>query len=203
MNRQDWDRRYAGGELVWTSRANRFLVEEARSLPPGRALDLACGAGRHAVWLAERGWAVTGVDFSAAGIGKARELAVARGVHCDWVVADLLDYRPAGPPYELVVLFYLQVPADERRTVVTRAAGAVGPRGTFLMVGHDSANLSDGHGGPHDPAVLYTAADVEADLAGTGLTTERAERVQRPVETPAGTLVALDALIRARRECRD
>ena len=76
MGREEWNRRYAGSELVWTAQPNRFLVAEAGDLPPGRALDLACGEGRNAVWLAERGWQVTGVDFSDIG---AREGARARG----------------------------------------------------------------------------------------------------------------------------
>ncbi len=74
MDRNAWDERYAGDELVWSAQPNRFLVAEVETLPPGRALDLACGEGRNAVWLAERGWDVTGVDFSNAGIDKARRL---------------------------------------------------------------------------------------------------------------------------------
>lgn len=77
-----WDRRYAGSELVWTSEANRFLAAEAEGLAVGRALDLACGEGRNAVWLAQRGWQVTGVDFSQVGLDKAARLAEQRGV---WV----------------------------------------------------------------------------------------------------------------------
>ena len=70
MDSEGWDRRYQGRDLVWTSEANRFLIQEAAGLPPGRALDLACGEGRNAIWLAERGWTVTGVDFSKVGLGR-------------------------------------------------------------------------------------------------------------------------------------
>lgn len=199
MDSEGWDRRYSGRELVWTSEANRFLVEEAATLPPGRAIDLACGEGRNAVWLALRGWQVTGVDFSRVGIEKARRLADAQGARFDWVVADLLDYQPDEQAFQLVIIFYLQLPAAQRRPIVRKAADAVAPGGTFLLVGHDSSNIEDGYGGPQDPAVLYTGEDVAHDLWGTGLMVERAETVQRPVDTPDGQRVALDALVRARR----
>ncbi len=199
MDRQDWNRRYAGRELLWTGEPNRFLVAEAADLPPGRALDLACGEGRNAVWLAERGWRVTGMDFSEVALTKAQRLAAARGVEAEWVAADLLEHRPEPGAFDLVLLFYLQVPAEQRRPVVRAAAAAVAPGGVLLVVAHDRSNLEQGHGGPQEPAVLYDAEDVAADLDGTGLAVERAERVERPVQTPEGERVALDALVRAVR----
>lgn len=199
MGREEWDRRYAGSELLWTAQPNRFLVAEAADLEPGRALDLACGEGRNAVWLAEQGWRVRGVDFSDVALTKARELAAARGVEVDWMQADLLDHRPEQGAYDLVVLFYLQLPADERRPIVRAAAAALAPGGTLLLVAHDSANLERGYGGPKDPTVLYTAAEVADDLGGGNLEIERAGLVERPVETPDGERTALDALVRVRR----
>jgi len=195
----EWNRRYAGAELVWTARPNRFLVAEVAGLQPGRVLDLACGEGRNAVWLAEQGWAATGVDFSDVALDKARALAGARGVSVEWVHADLLDYRPAAAAYDLVLLFYLQLPAHERRRVLRAAADGVAAGGTLLLVAHDSRNLEHGHGGPSDPGVLYTPEDVAADLDGSGLELERAELARRTVETGDGERVALDALVRARR----
>lgn len=199
MDKEDWNSRYAGAELVWTATPNRFLVAETAELPAGRALDLACGEGRNAVWLAARGWRVTGVDFSEVALEKARKLAEAGGVDGDWIAGDLRHYRPEPRAFDLAILFYLQVPADERRTAVRAAAEAVAPGGTLLLVAHDSANLAEGFGGPRDPAVLYTADDVVADLDGTGLRIEKAERVERSVETETGTRVALDVLVRATR----
>ena len=199
MSSQEWDRRYGGTELVWTAQPNRFLVAEVNALAPGRGLDLACGEGRNAVWLAEHGWQMTGVDFSAVALEKARRLAEARGVEADWVVADLFAYQPEPQAYDLVALFYLQVSAEQRAPVVRAAAGAVAPGGALLLVAHDTANLEHGHGGPPDPAVLYTAQDVVGDLDGSGLLIERAERVERPIATEDGERVALDALVRARR----
>jgi SAM-dependent methyltransferase len=199
MDSAEWDRRYAVRELVWTSQANRFLIQEIDGMTPGRALDLACGEGRNAIWLAERGWKVTGVDFSKMGLEKARQLEDARGVHPEWIAADLLEYRPERDAFDLVIVFYLQVPEAERTPIITTAASAVAAGGTFLLVGHDSSNIAEGHGGPQDPSVLYTAEDVSRDLEGSGLRIERAERVERPVQTADGQRIALDALVRATR----
>jgi len=199
---EDWNRRYEGTELVWSAQPNRFLAAEVAGLAPGRALDLACGEGRHTVWLAELGWQARGLDFSDVAIAKARRLAEARGVDAEFAVADLTAWEPEATRYDLVIVFYLQLPADERRAVLRKAAEAVAPGGTFLLVGHDSRNLEHGHGGPKDPGVLYTPEDVVSDLAGSGLELERAEPVQRPVETPEGERIAIDALIRARRAPR-
>jgi SAM-dependent methyltransferase len=199
IDSEAWNRRYAGQELLWTSAANRFLVEETATLPPGRALDVACGEGRNAVWLAERGWRVTGLDFSEVGLEKAGGLASARGVQAQWLMADLLQYMPEPRKFDLVLVFYLQVPAEQRRAIVRTVAEAVAPGGTFLLVAHDSSNLEHRHGGPQDPAVLYPASDVVDDLDRSGLLIERAETVRRPVDTPEGERVALDALVRGRR----
>lgn len=72
VSRAHWDERYGTAELIWKADPNRFLVEELEGLAPGRALDIACGEGRNAIWLASMGWEVTGVDFSAVGLAKAR-----------------------------------------------------------------------------------------------------------------------------------
>ena len=194
-----WDRRYAGRDLVWTAEPNRFLVAETAALAPGRALDLACGEGRNAVWLAQQGWQAVGVDFSPVALHKARELAADRNVSVDWLAADLREYRPAPEAFDLVLVFYLQLPAAERRPILRSAAQAVAPGGMFLIVAHDSSNLEHGYGGPQDPAVLYGAQDVIADIDGAGLQIERAERVHRLVPTSDGERVALDVLVRACR----
>jgi SAM-dependent methyltransferase len=196
MRSEDWDSRYAEQELVWSAGPNRFLAGEAADLPPGRALDLACGEGRNALWLAERGWRVTAVDFSRVAVEKGGRIADERGLAVEFVVADLLEYEPAAQAYDLAIVFYLQLVADELATVLARAAGAVAPGGTFLLVGHDLRNLTAGHGGPRDASVLYTPEDVVASLGD--LEIERAEPVERPVD---GT-VAIDALVRARRRAR-
>jgi SAM-dependent methyltransferase len=192
-------RRYADRELVWTSEPNRSVVAETAMLPAGRAVDVAGGEGRNAVWLADRGWQVTGVYFSEVGLEKARGLAQAHGVQARWVAADVLAYTPEPRAFDLVLVLHLQVPAAQRRAIVRAVADGVAPGGVFLLVAHESSNLEHGHGGPQNPAVLYTAADVAGDLQGSRLEIERAETVTRPAATPDGERVALDSLVRARR----
>jgi SAM-dependent methyltransferase len=195
VRREEWDRRYAESGLLWSATPSRFLVAEVADLTPGRALDLACGEGRNALWLAERGWHVTGVDFSEVAIAKARARAEREGTRVDFVCADLLEYEPERAAYDLVLVLYLHVSAPERRLVLARAAAALAPGGTFLLVGHDLSNPSDGVGGPSDRALLYTAADIASELPA--LDVEKAERVYRDVE--GEDRPAIDALVRARR----
>lgn len=195
MRREAWDRKYAETERLWGRDPNRFLVTEVSDLPPGRALDLACGEGRNAIWLAELGWRTTGVDFSQVAIAKARERASQASLDVEFVCADLLDYEPERDAYDLVLLFYLQLPRDELRLVLERAASALAAGGTFLLVGHDLVNITEGVGGPSDPAVLYTPDDIVAELPG--LEIEKAERVLRDVAD--ADRPAIDALVRARR----
>jgi SAM-dependent methyltransferase len=196
VEREDWNRKHHEGGILFGVEPNRFLVTEIAGLEPGSALDLACGAGRNAVWLAEQGWTVTAADFSGVALEKARRLAAERGVGVDWVEADLRRWRP-GRRFDLVAVLYLQLPPEERRMVLGRAADAVAHGGTLLVVGHDLQNLNGGHGGPTDPRVLFTPQDVVAELPG--LVVEKAERVVRPVETEDGEAQAIDALVRARR----
>ena len=199
MDTSQWDDRYATDDYVWKVEPNVFLVEEVAGLPVGRALDLACGEGRNAVWLAEQGWRVTGVDFSSVGLDKAGRLASERGVDVEWVCADATTWPAPDAGYELVAVFYLQLPPDQRRQAIGVAGRALAPGGTLLVVAHDQANLADGVGGPQDPAVLYRPEDVLADLEATGVevVVERADTVERAVagaERPA-----LDCLVRVRR----
>jgi SAM-dependent methyltransferase len=196
-----WDDRYRTAEFVWKTDPNRFLPPEVAALQPGRALDLACGEGRNAVWLATQGWSATGVDYSHVGLDKAAQLAESNHVTATWVCADVTEWEPETL-YDLVVVFYLQLPETERRIAFGTAARALAPGGTLLIVGHDLVNLTDGVGGPQDPAVLYTPDKVSADLDASGVTDlviERAERVQRPVDTDTGTVTAIDCLVRAHR----
>ena len=197
MEREDWDRRYARRELIWSAEPNRFLAAEVAGLTPGRAVDLGAGEGRNAVWLAEQGWKVTAVDFSEVALQKGERLARERGVRVTWTTADLREHVPPQESFDLVVLLYVHLPAAERAAVHANAARAVAPRGTLLVVGHDRSNIAEGHGGPQDPAILFTPEEVAAQVAE--LEIERAERVLRSVSTPEGEVEAIDALVRARR----
>ncbi len=198
MEREDWDRRYAVDELIWRAEPNRFLVEATADLTPGSALDVACGEGRNAVWLAEQGWRATGVDFSPVALDKARRLAASRGVDVEWIEADVRSWVPPRS-FDLVILMYLQLPAAQRRAVYRTFAGVVAAGGHLLVVGHDTENLTAGVGGPQDPSVLFSAGDVVDSIEGSGLRVERAEQVRRPVTTEEGEVDALDALVRAVR----
>ncbi len=200
IGREYWNRRYAAKELVWTANTNRFLTAEVADLLPGRALDLAAGEGRNAVWLAERGWSVRAVDFSDVAIEKGKQLAAERKVadKIDFQVDDLRDYEPDRGSFDLVALIYLQIPRAELAPIIARAARAVAPGGTFLLVAHDSSNLEHGYGGPQDPDLLYTAEQVLLALGGQ-LDIEKAGAVERPVETDSGIKAAIDCLVRGKR----
>ncbi len=205
MDSAGWDERYAATELVWSAGPNQFVEQALADLPPGRALDLACGEGRNARWLAQQGWQVTALDFSPVAIEKGRrlaeELADDLADRIDWQVGDVLNTAlPAD--LDLVVIAYLQVPAAERATVMRRAFAALSAGGRLFVVGHDTTNLTEGTGGPPDPAVLYAAEDVLHDLAGEDLEVIRAERVARVVrgvDEHGSEGTAWDVLVHVRR----
>ncbi|MBT8224035.1 MAG: class I SAM-dependent methyltransferase [Dactylosporangium sp.] len=198
MDSTGWDQRYAATpDLVWAAEPNQFVAEIFRGRAPGRALDLAAGEGRNATWLAGQGWRATAVDFSATGLDKGRRLAREQGVSVHWVVADLRTYRPEPQGFDAVLVAYLHVPTDERAGILARAAGAVAPGGTLLVVGHALANLTAGVGGPQDPAVLYTPETIAGELPG--LVVRRAEVARRRVTVADGSADALDVVVVAVR----
>ncbi|MFO7589589.1 MAG: class I SAM-dependent methyltransferase, partial [Acidimicrobiia bacterium] len=185
MDRAAWDERYGGSDLVWSATPNQFLEAEASDLAPGSALDVACGEGRNALWLAGRGWKVTAVDFSEAGIETGRRRAAEAGVDVDWVVADVVEWEPEPAAFDLVVIAYLQLPAASLRNVLGHAVGALAPGGTLVAIGHDRTNLVDGHGGPQDPDVLWTVDEMVDGVVASGIdiTIEKSAVVERRVTT--------------------
>ena len=199
MDAAAWDERYRSAELVWGTTPNRWVEQELADLRPGRALDLACGEGRNALWLAGRGWQVTGVDFSAVALDKARRLERREPPPCpvSWVCADAAGFQPEEP-VDLALLCYLQVPAAQRRAALRNAALALEPDGVLLVVGHHSANPVRGTGGPQDPAVLYAAGDLVEDLDGLSVVIDKADAVWR--EVPGAARPAMDVLLRAHAE---
>ncbi|WP_248580591.1 class I SAM-dependent methyltransferase [Nocardioides sp. InS609-2] len=205
MDAHLWDERYAAADLVWSAGPNQFVAAECADLTPGRAVDLAAGEGRNAIWLAQQGWQVTAVDFSQVGLDKGRRVAEATGATgVEWICADATTFVPAGP-VDLVVIAYLQVPAADRLAAVTGAVRALRPGGTLLWVSHDATNIAEGTGGPQDPSVLMSAEDVLADAESSGVPVDvaRAERVARLVESGdhrgEEQRTAWDALVRLTR----
>jgi SAM-dependent methyltransferase len=191
---QDWDARYAE-KAQWSADPNPMIAAELEDLPPGRAVDLAAGEGRHALWLARRGWEVTAVDFSSVGLDRGR--AAPGGDAVRWVVADVLTWAPteppAGPGLDLVLVAYLHLPEADTVDLLSRAVGWLRPGGRLVLLGHDVDNLTRGVGGPQDPAILHSV-DRLAPVAAL-LDVDRLAQVERP--TPAGT--ALDTLLVGRR----
>jgi SAM-dependent methyltransferase len=171
MEREEWDRRWRERGFHCEDDPSDLLEAELGGLVPGRALDLGCGAGRASIWLARRGWRVTGVDFSR----TALDLAGASGADVDWVLADLNGYEPAVGAFDLVLVLYVHFAAAERRALLAGAGKALAPGGTLLVVGHDVTNIGTGAPGPSNPDVLYTPELVAGELARLGV--RKAERV--------------------------
>jgi len=201
-----WDERYAASELVWSAGPNAFVVEQVTThlddRVPGRAIDLAGGEGRNAIWLAEQGWDAELVEFSAVALEKAAAIARSRDVALTTTLADVTA-EPALGPADLVLVCYLQLPAEPLARALAHAASLVAPGGMLLVVAHERENLEHGHGGPPDAAFLPTVAEVLSAIDGQGLDVAEARQVRRPVETDAGPREAIDLLVRATRPDHD
>jgi SAM-dependent methyltransferase len=187
---EDWDERYTERQQ-WSSAPNALVGELLSELPPGDAVDLAAGEGRHALWLAGRGWQVTAVDFSGVGLDRGRGQAGADLV--TWAHADVTTWSAEPASLDLVLVAYLHLLEADTVALLTRAVGWLRPGGRLLVLGHDLANLDAGVGGPQEPAVLHSI-DRLAPVAAL-LDVDRLELVRR--NTPAGT--ALDTLLWGRR----
>ncbi len=193
MRAEDWDARYAGRQQ-WSAEPNPLVAELVADLPPGTAVDLAAGEGRHALWLARLGWRATAVDFSATGLARGRAEVGADAV--TWVTADVTGWAADADSQDLVLVAYLHLPDPPMTDLLRRAVGWLRPGGRLLLLGHDAANPTAGVGGPQDPAILHSTARL-APVAAL-LDVDRLEQVRR--ETPAGT--ALDTLLWGRRPAR-
>lgn len=193
MRAADWDGRYAE-QQQWSSEPNRLVAELLVDLPPGDAVDLAAGEGRHALWLASRGWRVTAVDFSPVGLDRGRAQPGSEAV--TWVVADVRAWTAPDAGLDLVLVAYLHLPQDEIQPLLVRAVSWLRPGGRLLVLGHDVENLTAGVGGPPDPDILHSVERL-APVAAL-LDVDRLGQVRR--ETPAGT--ALDTLLWGSRSRR-
>lgn len=201
MEAKDWDERYAASDQVWTSDPNPWVEEVVGPWQPGRALDVAAGEGRHALWLVRRGWTVDAVDFSAVAVDRMRELAgqVLTPEEQDRLGTAVGDAtEPAdtgGGGYDLVLLVYLQLPPGPWEAALAHAVAATRPGGRVVVVLHARRNLGEGTGGPQDPAVLRDPDHVVAEVGRlpVEVEVERAELRERPVADAARP--ALDTLV--------
>ena len=196
QRRLDWDERHKGGDFEGDG-PNPTLVVRVTGLVPGSVLELASGSGTNAVWLAQRGWRITAVDWSPVGLANGKAKADAAGVKVDWLEKDLFDWSPPSREFDLVVLVYLHLPVEERVPVYARAAAAVAPGGRLLIVGHDRLHGAEGLDGP-DPSRLFTADEIARELlaADPELVVERAEVVRR---VPPPGRAPIDSLLIVRR----
>lgn len=201
-DKSTWNERYAAKELVWSAGPNKRFAEEVATMKPGRALDVACGEGRNAIYLAEQGWQVTAIDFSEVGIEKGRQIAAKRGVDVEFIVGDLVDVS-LPHEFDLVAVLYLHTDPGSRHTWLPRVIASVATGGWFLYIGHDPSNIDHGVGGPQNPDVLPGAAEISRLLEGFDI--EFSDVTERPVESDPGHGgsdaggVALDTVVRARR----
>lgn len=198
-----WEERYRAHDRIWSGAANASVVDAVRELTPGRALELGCGEGADAIWLAGRGWVVTALDISATAVGRARRAATDAGIGEDrlrFAATDLASWSPDGE-FDLVTAAFFQSPvALPRGEVLRRAADAVRPGGHVLVVSHGAAPpwAPPGHG-----HTFPTPADELAvlGLPAPGWTVLQAHARARPVTAPDGTTASLeDVVVLARKD---
>lgn len=200
-----WDSRYSGSERVWSGNPNPQLLAYGSGLTPGSGLDVGCGEGADAIWLAARGWKVTGVDISPVGLERAAVHAAAAGdaiaARIEWRHADLFadDVEPFGA-FDLVSSHYLHLPPAVRERSVCRLASAVLPGGSLLVVQHHPLDLEVPGLRPNVPELFCTAAELGDVLDPGGWEIVAADTARREVRRHDGELVtAHDAVLHARR----
>jgi SAM-dependent methyltransferase len=192
-----WDEKYSGSERLWSGAPNGVLVAEVTGMPPGQALDVGCGEGADALWLAGRGWQVTAVDISRialqrAALGSAGETGVA------WVRADLTTTRLPAAGFDLVSAQYFPLPRQQDDAALRNLLATVAPGGTLLLVGHDHTGLEPQHGPDVDPSAYYEPSEVAALLDSTWLIEVNQSR-PRTRPAPPGTQFTHDTVLRASR----
>ena len=199
VHAHEWDARYSERDALWSGRPNGRLVAEVAGLTPGRALDVGCGEGADAIWLARRGWTVTAVDISEVALGRAREAADLAGVEVGWIRGDALQMAFPTRSFELVSMQYPALPKAAGEVVVRALLDTLQPGGLLLAVYHD---LDDEHR-EHmksrgvDPAD-YVDADDLARLLGDDFTVEL-HAVEPRIDPPPDNPHIRDVVLRARR----
>jgi len=199
-----WDERYASSDKVWSGEPNEQLVTEVVGLDAGTALDLGCGEGADAVWLAQQGWRVTAVDISTVALQRAaahaRQVLDAAGDRIEWVHQDVLTWAPPAASYDLVTVHFMQLPEQQRLDVHRRLAAAVAPGGALLIVAHSPLDLETTVKRPPSPELYFTATQVADALEPREWEIVKAEARPRPVTDPEGRSIHVyDEVLHARR----
>jgi SAM-dependent methyltransferase len=195
-----WDEFYAGnGDDAphWSGEPNPTLVAEVATHQPGRALDVGCGEGGDAIWLARRGWQVTGIDPSGLALDRARAAGRAAGVEVTWVRAGLLDLPEDHGTYDLVAAHYPVLPLGDGDAAAAALLTAVAPRGTLLVVHHE---LDPAHAAEHGFDLgAHVTPEVVAGHLDDGWTVEVAETRAGGAERDSTGEHPRDIVLRARR----
>jgi thioredoxin reductase/SAM-dependent methyltransferase len=196
-----WEERYGAADgTLWSGKPNAVLVTEASELTPGTALDVGCGEGGDALWLAGRGWQVTGTDISTVALARAAAHAKERGLDVDWQQVDLLVDPPPPSSYDLVTAHFMQLPPPERVELYAHLAAAVVPGGTLLLVAHHPVHLETVMGNNHDPRRFFTAEDLVEHLDPQQWDVVVADARERIGKGPEGVdMTFTDTVVRARR----
>ena len=185
MSKADrWNERYAGKELIWSAGPNALFAEAVAQLENGTALDIACGEGRNALWLAKQGWQVSAMDFSSVAIDKAKKIARHRELQVNWQVDDITTCALPAAGFDLVAVIYLHTDPAARQIWLPKALEGVKPGGTFIYIGHDPKNIEHGVGGPQNPKFLASANNISALMAGFNII--NAEIRQRTIASDPG-----------------
>ncbi|MFI0816963.1 class I SAM-dependent methyltransferase [Streptomyces sp. NPDC021098] len=198
MDAQFWDDMYRSADQLHSGNPNGVLVTEATDLAPGRALDVGCGEGGDALWLARRGWRVTGLDISPTALERAAAAAADLSGRMTWSRADLAVTPPPAAAFDLVSAQYFPLLREPDHTALHGLLDAVAPGGTLLYVGHDLADLPPREEMDVDPGVYYQPAEI-AGLLGHDWTVLIDEIRPRTAAAPPGTRHTRDTVLRARR----
>ena len=163
-----WDERYGSAATIWSGNPNPHLVARVADFRPGMALDVGSGEGADAIWLAEQGWQVTGIDVSMVALERAAQLAAAAGQdvadRITWQQADILTWDPAPRQFDLVSAQFMHLPRSAREVVYRRLAAAVRRAGSLLIVGHHPSDVETTMRRPHLSDLFFTAEQVAAGL---------------------------------------